>query len=229
MGHSVMIRPLALSMLAIAAPLVGAACSSKIVSAFDPGICARASACTWTPDTSFGASCELVRGMLHDGTLGWLGTDEGGSLRWPAAAHRRAAVADLTSRATLEGAPRLRADRVDAIHRAHEPDVPRPPPALVHVGALRTVLVRRAAGTHVRRARAGRQSGIAVEGNREAGERADGVNAPHGRPAISRRPVGALRTVSVLRTVGAHVRRASRGRRGAGARRLHDLVRRGGR
>jgi hypothetical protein len=69
-------RPLALSVLALAATIAGAACSGKVsVVGFDPGMCARASACLWSPNEGFGYSCELLADLLHDVTLGWLSTD----------------------------------------------------------------------------------------------------------------------------------------------------------
>jgi hypothetical protein len=73
-------RPLALSALALAATLVGAACSSKSSAPFDPGLCARVSACFPTASASFGEGCELLWAELQVEAQGGLGTADDANL-----------------------------------------------------------------------------------------------------------------------------------------------------
>jgi hypothetical protein len=72
-------RSLALPVLALAATLVGAACSSsnsKSSVSFDPGLCARVSGCFGSLDGNFGESCELIWGAIQEGAVGGLGTED---------------------------------------------------------------------------------------------------------------------------------------------------------
>jgi hypothetical protein len=71
-------RLLASSTLALAAGLVAAACSSKVTvtGSFDPGVCARMSACLGTSAETFGGNCEAFWDALQVAALGGLGTED---------------------------------------------------------------------------------------------------------------------------------------------------------